>query len=297
MGTFAVDTSVTGSCINHSRYAALKVKDAVVDRFRARYGSRPSVQNSQPDLRVNVHIRKDRATVSLDLSGESLHLRGYRTEKGAAPLRENLAAAILMRAGWPGLATMVSPFIDPMCGSGTLPIEAALMAGDVAPGLYRTYFGFLHWRGFERGIWRNLLVQARFRAREGLAHLPSIAGYDIDGRVLKIARENLERAGLGGKIGFERRDFHSLPASPGGGEGGLLVVNPPFGGRMGEKNNLRFLYAGLGQTLRDRFAGWQAAVFTGNPELAKEMGLRAHRKHVLFNGPIRCELLHFKIRS
>jgi 23S rRNA (guanine2445-N2)-methyltransferase / 23S rRNA (guanine2069-N7)-methyltransferase len=296
-GTLAVDAGVAASTLTHSRYAALKAKDAVVDRFRDLTGKRPTVRTSRPDARINIHVHRDIATVSLDLSGESLHLRGYRKEKGAAPLRENLAAAILFRAGWPEAAAGGSPFVDPMCGSGTLPIEAALMAGDIAPGLRRAHFGFLGWKRLERGVWRNLLVDARFRAREGMERLPVISGYDRDEETLRIAVGNSKRAGLGGKIKFKRKDIRSSFSLREPGAPGVLVINPPYGHRMGDEKDLRSLYGALGKALKSGFPGWSASIFTGQPEMGKETGLRAHRKHVLFNGPIRCELLHFEIRE
>jgi len=296
-GTLAVDAGVTASELTHSKYAALKAKDAVVDRFRDRFGTRPSVRTVRPDLRINVHIHRDNATVSLDLSGESLHRRGYRTEKGQAPLRENLASAILMRAGWKEAAAEGHPFVDPMCGSGTLPIEAAFIAGDIAPGLWREYYGFLGWKGFERNVWRKLLVDARFRAKEGMRRLPVIAGYDSDKGALKIALRNLERAGLKGKVRFDPRDIRFSFAAREPGKTGMVVVNPPYGERQGAGEDLKPLYGALGSALKTGFPGWVAAVFTGQPELGKETGLKAHKKHVFYNGPIRCELLHFTIRD
>jgi 23S rRNA (guanine2445-N2)-methyltransferase / 23S rRNA (guanine2069-N7)-methyltransferase len=293
--TLAVDANVSSSAIKHSWYAALKTKDAIVDRFRERHGSRPSVRTVHPDLRINLHVHRQLVTVSLDLSGESLHLRGYRIQRGSAPLRENLAAAILMRAGWLGLVAEHRPFVDPMCGSGTIPIEAALMAGDVAPGLRRKHFGFLGWRMFNPGVWRNLLMEARFRASEGMKRMPSISAYDVDGKVLVNAQDNLKRAGLEGKVVLERRDVISLAPPENVDVPGLVVANPPYGERMGDKGDLKRLYADLGKALRSGFTGWRAAVFTGKPELGKETGLKAHKKHVLYNGRIRCELLHFNI--
>ena len=211
-GTLAVDAVVSGSAITHSRYAALKTKDAVVDRFRERTGSRPSVKTREPDLQINVHIHKDEATISLDLSGDSLHRRGYRTVKGEAPLKENLAAAILIRARWPQLAAEGRPFIDPMCGSGTLAIEAALMAADIAPGLLRSHFGFLGWKGFESRIWTHLQVDARYRKKEGLPRLPGISGFDHDKHAVSSALANLKRAGLEGRVHFEKRSIENLEA-------------------------------------------------------------------------------------
>jgi 23S rRNA (guanine2445-N2)-methyltransferase / 23S rRNA (guanine2069-N7)-methyltransferase len=296
-GTLAVDAGVSASALTHSGFTALKTKDAVVDRFRDRSGKRPSVRVVRPDVKINVHVHRDRATVSLDLSGESLHLRGYRMEKGEAPLRENLASAILLRAGWAQTAAMGHSFIDPMCGSGTLPIEAAFIAGDMAPGLRREYYGFLGWNGFDRDLWRALLVEARFRADEGVKRLPPISGCDSDTGALRIARRNLKRAGLEGKIPFDRKDIRSTWPARESEETGIVVVNPPYGERLGAREDLRPLYKALGNALKTGFPGWTAALFTGNPELGKEMGLKAHKKNVLFNGPIRCELLHFRIRG
>jgi 23S rRNA (guanine2445-N2)-methyltransferase / 23S rRNA (guanine2069-N7)-methyltransferase len=295
-GTLAVDAVVSGSAITHSRYAALKTKDAVVDRFRDRTGTRPSVDTKKPDLQINVHIHKDEATISLDLSGDSLHRRGYRTEKGEAPLKENLAAAILVRAEWPRMAAEGKPFVDPMCGSGTLAIEAALMAADIAPGLLRSHFGFLGWKGFESRVWTQLQVDARYRKKEGLARLPSISGFDRDKRAVLSALANVKRAGLEGKVHFEKRSIDDLETGAKQKDvQGLVVMNPPYGERIGEVQNLRGLYHKLGERLRENFPGWNASVFTGNPELGKELEMRAHRTHTLYNGPIKCRLLHFKI--
>jgi 23S rRNA (guanine2445-N2)-methyltransferase / 23S rRNA (guanine2069-N7)-methyltransferase len=284
--TIAVDAKVSSSEIRHSWYAVLKTKDAIVDRLRDRCGSRPSVRTVQPDLRINVHVFRQSATISLDLSGESLHLRGYRIQRGTAPLKENLAAAVLMRSGWLGLAASGRPLVDPVCGSGTIPIEATLMAGDVAPGLRRSYYGFLGWKEFNRGIWRSLLTEARYRAREGLGRLPSVKGYDNDGKVIKVALGNLKRAGLEDKVVLKHKDVLAMDHPDGTDGPGLIVANPPYGERQGDKDGLKSFYAGFGRTLREKYAGWRAAIFTGEPELAKEMGLKADRKHVLFNGSI-----------
>ncbi len=295
--SFSVDANVSSSGITNSFYAALKTKDAVADRFRDRCKARPFVQVVRPDVRINVRISRDEATVSLDLSGESLHQRGYRTEKGLAPLREDLACAILIRAGWPQTASRGGPLVDPMCGSGTLPIEAGLMAGDIAPGMGRKYFGFLGWAGFDRSVWRMLLVDARFRAEKGKKSLGDIAGFDRDERIIHIARKNLQRAGLDGLVRFEKKDVRASCPPQSSKEKGLVVVNPPYGERLGAGKDLKLLYRSLGEALKTRYRGWDAAVFTGQPELGKEMGLKAHKKHILFNGPIRCELLHFHIRG
>ena len=295
-GTLAVDATVRNSALTHSRFAALKVKDAIVDRFRDQTGRRPGIDVERPQVRINLHLDRNRAQLSLDLSGDSLHRRGYRREGLAAPLKENLAAAILVRSGWPELAAAGGTLLDPMCGSGTLPIEGALLAADCAPGLLREYWGFNGWLGHRPDLWQELLEEARQRCRAGLERLPAILGYDSDPRAVQAARDHAQRAGLGNRLTFEVRPLEQLQAPdrhPG--NGGLVVANPPYGERLGEMAELRGLYALLGERLRQHFLGWQAAVFTGNPELAKNLGLRAHKLHPFFNGALACRLLRFQV--
>jgi len=293
-GSLAVDSSVSQSAINHSHFAALKVKDAIVDQLRDKDGRRPSIDTARPDVRVNLYLHRDDAIISIDLSGESLHRRGYRAEGMAAPLKENLAAAVLVRAGWPALARAGAPLVDLLCGSGTFSIEAALMAGDIAPGLLRDHYGFLQWRGHDAPAWNKLLEEAHERRAAGLKQLPPIYGYDQDRRAIAAARANGTRAQLAEHLTFERRalaDGTADPSLP----PGLVVANPPYGERMGDLEELPSLYRALGDALKRCYAGWRAAVFTGNPELGKEMGLRARRMHTLYNGAIECKLLHFDV--
>lgn len=292
-GTLAVDASTTQSAITHSHFAALKIKDAIVDQLRTAAGTRPSVDTERPDVRVNLYLQRDEATLSLDLSGDSLHRRGYRAHGVEAPLKENLAAAILLRAGWPALAQQNAPLVDPLCGSGTLPIEAALIAGDVAPGLLRAHFGFLHWRGHDAAAWDALLTEARERRDAGRARLPVIRGYDIDPRAITAARKNLARAELGDCITFEIGAITECAAETP--TAGLVVANPPYGERLGEAHELPALYTDIGNALKRCYPGWRAAVFTGNPELGKHLGMRARKMHTLYNGAIECRLLHFEI--
>jgi 23S rRNA (guanine2445-N2)-methyltransferase / 23S rRNA (guanine2069-N7)-methyltransferase len=292
-GTLAVDFTGTGSGITHSRFGALKVKDAIVDQLRDEFGARPSVDTGRPDVRVNVYLYRDEAILSLDLSGESLHRRGYRSEAVEAPLKENLAAAILLRANWPAIAKQGGAFVDLMCGSGTLPIEAALIAGDIAPGLTRDYYGFLRWKQHDAALWDGLIAEAETRREAGLAHLPPIRGYDHEARAVRYARENVAGAGLSEYVAIARRELSACV--PEDAPPGLIVVNPPYGERIGEASELPAVYAELGTQLKNNFSGWRAAVLTGNPELGKHMGLRAQRYHTLFNGAIECRLLHFEI--
>jgi len=295
-GTLAVEFNTSRSKITHSHFGALKVKDAIVDQFRERTGERPSVATDEPDVRINVYVLDDQATLSLDLSGESLHRRGYRAATVAAPLKENLAAAILLRAQWPKIAAEGGALVDLMCGSGTLPIEAALIAADIAPGLNRSYYGFLRWRGHDARIWETLLAEAQVRRDAGLQKLPPIRGYDHDPSAVRAALANVARAGLSGHMHIERRelaDCRTEPIEP----AGLVVANPPYGERLGEESELPGLYRALGDALKRCYRGWQGAVFTGNPDLGKVMGLRAQKLHPLWNGAIECKLLRFDIEE
>ena len=290
--TLAVDFAASRSAITHTLFGAQKIKDAIVDHFRSESGVRPSVDLARPDLRVNLYLDRDQATLSIDLSGDSLHKRGYRIEGGKAPLKENLAAAILLRAGWPEVAAAGGQLIDPMCGSGTLPIEAALMAADFAPGLLRPWFGFLGWRGHDAACWLDFVAEADRRSEAGLKQLPVIVGYDVDRRAVHTALGNLDRAGLRGAVHFERKSVEAVRPQK---AKGLLVVNPPYGERLGDEETLVPLYKMLGETLRTHFLGWKASVFTGNPELAFKVGIRAIKQYALYNGALECKLFNFDV--
>jgi 23S rRNA (guanine2445-N2)-methyltransferase / 23S rRNA (guanine2069-N7)-methyltransferase len=293
-GTLAIEFGGASDAISHTHFGALKTKDAIVDQLRARTGERPSIDVDRPSVRVDVRLDRDRATVSLDLSGESLHRRAYRARGVAAPLKENLAAAVLLRSGWPAIAEQRGELVDPMCGSGTLVIEAGLMALDVAPGLLRSYFGFLGWRRHDRALWERLLEEARARREASAQKRITLRGYDSDPAAIRAANENAQRARLTRFVHFERRELSQLTRESSA-EIGLVVTNPPYGERIGAQEQLQSLYAVLGEKLREHFPGWKAAVLTGNPPLAKAMGIRARRSHTLFNGPIECRLLRFDI--
>ncbi len=292
--SFAVEFNSSRSAITHSHFGALKVKDAIVDQFREETGERPSVATEGPDIRINLYLLRDQATVSLDLAGESLHRRGYRQQGMGAPLKENLAAAVLLRAGWPQIAKQGGDLVDLMCGSGTLPIEGALMAGDIAPGLLRSHWGFLHWKQHRQEVWEALLQEAERRREEGLERLPSITGYDQNHKAVGVARDNLKRAGLEGRVRIVQRELAQARPGDGGGNG-LVIANPPYGERLGGGSDLPGLYSRIGDTLKKHFPGWRAAILTGNPELGKSLGLRARKMHTLFNGAIECKLLHFDV--
>ena len=294
--TLAVDFTGRSDAINHSQFGALKVKDAIVDQLRETTGGRPNVDVVQPDIRINAHLYRDEISIAIDLSGDSLHRRGYRQEGGAAPLKENLAAAILLRAGWAEVAAAGDVFVDPMCGSGTLLIEAAMIAADIAPGLLRQHYGFLAWPQHDAELWQNLLNEAQQRRQQGLKKMPPIFGYDTHPKAIQFAQQNVTAIGLEDYIRIARRDVSELER-PASAEKGLLVVNPPYGERMGERETLEPLYLQLGERIKNSFSGWQAAVFTGNPELAKLMGIRAVKQHNMFNGPLECKLLRFEVQS
>jgi len=290
-GTLAIDFHISRSKIKHSHYAALKVKDAIVDQLRGKYDTRPSVDTEQPDLRLNIYLVKNQARLSIDLSGESLHRRGYRSEGGGAPLKENLAAAILTLAGWPELAHQGGSLVDPMCGSGTLLIEGALMAGDVAPGLLRDYFGFINWKGHDAALWQRLRAEAETRRKVGLANMPIIQGFDMNTKTVEVARDNAYFAGLADHVQIDKRELSQ--ARPLNIPAGLLVTNPPYGERLGRSQDLVLLYRQLGNLIRTTFMGWRASVFTSEPGLAKQMGLYPDTTHVLFNGAMKCEVYNF----
>jgi 23S rRNA (guanine2445-N2)-methyltransferase / 23S rRNA (guanine2069-N7)-methyltransferase len=292
--TIAVDCNLSKSQLTHSHFCAQKVKDAIVDQFTTATGQRPSVDTEQPDIRINCFIKHDQANISLDLSGPSLHQRGYRLQGVKAPLKENLAAAILQRANWHDIAHNGGSFIDPLCGSGTLAIEAAMIAADRAPGLLRAQYGFLAWRKHDDWLWQNLLDDARQRQQSGLTRLPLIMGYDADPRAIDSARGNAERAGLGEYIVFNHCELQSL-VRPQQARTGLVATNPPYGERLGEATELPQLYRQLGETLKAQFPGWRAAVITSDKTLGKAIGIRARRIHKLLNGALECQLLHFDI--
>jgi len=283
--TLAVDCSLRDSVMTHSGFVALKTKDAVVDRIREDCGARPNVDTSSPDVRINVHLHKNVCTVSLDSSGDALDRRGYRLERNEAPLRETLAAAIIGLTGWDGSF----PLADPMCGSGTIPIEATLLAARIPPGLQRS-FGFQRWLDFDGSLWRKLLKDAE----KGIRKIPlgQITGYDQDGRALIVAAKNAAKAGLEGQLHFFRATLQEFIPQ---GDTGVVIINPPYGMRMGEEDDLRELYCQIGDIMKKRCRGWTGYVLTGNLELAKYIGLKASRRFVVFNGPIECRLLKYDL--
>ena len=299
--TLACDFSGRHPAITHTHFGALKLKDGIVDALREATGSRPDVARERPDVRVHAHAHGTHITLAIDLSGEGLHRRGYRTAAGAAPLKENVAAGVLLRAGWESLAAAAAhgqptaaQFLDPLCGSGTLCIEAALIAADRAPGLTRDYFGFGGWRGHDAALWARLRAEAEARARAGDVTGARVYGRDRDPRAIEHARGNAGRAGIAHLAHFETAAL-SGAAPPAGAAGpGLVCTNPPYGERLADSEGARERHRELGRVLRERFQGWSAAVLT-SAELGMELGLRAYRTHTVWNGALECRLLRIRV--
>ena len=292
--TLACDCSGGNESIRHTIYGSQLLKDAVCDNLRESTGERPNIQPERPDVLLHLHVEGPTALVSLDFSGESLHRRGYRSEGGRAPLKENVAAAVLLRAGWLQIAAAGGMLLDPMCGSGTFLTEGALIAADAAPAIDREYLGFLKWHGHDAALWARLREEALARRSARVARR-CILGSDIDSEAVRMASANAAHAGVADWLHVEKRALGEVPRPRG--ETGLIVANPPYGERIGAESGLPELYSELGAVLRDRFQGWQAAILTGNPPLARNLGIYAKRSHRVFNGAIECRLLRFDLNA
>ncbi|EPO5263308.1 bifunctional 23S rRNA (guanine(2069)-N(7))-methyltransferase RlmK/23S rRNA (guanine(2445)-N(2))-methyltransferase RlmL [Providencia rettgeri] len=292
--TFVVHFTGTNEEIRNSQYGALKVKDAIVDSFVRKLDQRPDVARQQADIRINVYLNKERASVALDLSGDSLHIRGYRDLAGQAPLKETLAAAIINRSGW----QQGTPLVDPMCGSGTLLIEAAMMATDKAPGLHRTHWGFYAWSKFNAELWRGLTTEAQVRFRQGLKETTSrFYGFDIDKRVLEMARANARRAGLQDLITFKQGDAAALENPVNTDTIGTIISNPPYGERLESEPALIALHSQLGRIVKARFPGWRLSIFSASPELLSCLQLRSEREFKAKNGPLDCIQKNYQLAA
>lgn len=295
--TLIVDFAGVSPTIKNSHFGALKVKDAIVDQIRERTGMRPNIDKENPDIRINVYLHYETATVSIDLSGDSLHRRGYREQSGAAPLKENLAAAILYRSKWLDFAKQGKPLLDPMCGSGTILIEAAMMAQDYAPGLLRSHFGFNKWLHHDKHTWKDLWQEAQDRHTQGSQQLQAeIRGYDTDPKMVGIARRNIENANLENTIDVTVKEVAQFtPPTHHGNQYGVIVTNPPYGERLNSMEDLSQFYSDFGKVLRERFVDWDMVMLAGNPELGKAIGIHSHKQYNFFNGSIPCKLLLFHI--
>jgi len=282
--TLAVDAVNSTSVFTNSQYVALKTKDAVVDRFRERTGARPSIDLDHPDLRINIHIYKETCNVSLDSSGESLHKRGYRKITGLAPLNEVLAAGLIRLSGWDA----ITPFYDPMCGSGTLPIEAGMMAWHYPGGYFRPEFGFERWKDFDPELWRSIKEEENNKIIESPVQ---ITGSDISARSIGIAGENLRYVKFDSRIKIKVAAFdETIPPGP----TGLIICNPPYDERLHLDNIIAF-YQRIGDVLKQKYKGYEAWVISSDIEALKFIGLHPSKKIAVFNGPLECRFVRFKL--
>ena len=282
-GSFAVESIIASSYFSHSQYVTHRVKDAIVDQFKDKYGKRPSVDTDEPDLKINIHIADNDLTVSLDSSGESLHKRGYRREQGPAPLNEVLAAGLIRLTGW----KCDKNFIDPMCGSGTLPIEAALMAYNIPPGAYRKSFAFENWPDFEYPLFEN--ITGSYNEKKHIDF--TIAGSDISENAIRITKHNIKNAFLDNKVIIKTGSIELIDPPE---DGGIAVINPPYGERL-KPFQIEAFYTRIGDALKKKYAGYEVWLFTSNKEALKHIGLRTSKRLTLYNGPLECKYHKFDI--
>lgn len=289
--TFAIEFHGESPQIRNSMFGAQIVKDGIVDHFRKLTGQRPNIAREEPQIRLHAYLKNEELTVSFDLTGYSLHQRGYRTQAGSAPIKENIAAAMLIRANWPALAAQGCSLYDPFCGSGTIVIEAAMMAAHIAPGLIRHDQSVNHWAQHQPDLWGKLRAEALTRVKPLSVKL---YGSDVDAKAISNATGNASRAGVSKLLEFSHLDLNDVQSqSP----KGLLITNPPYGERLGDATKLMPLYQQLGQVMHTHFPNWYAAVLTNNPTLARAMGLRSIKQYTLFNGALECKLYCFHLNS
>ena len=289
---FFVDFNGTTQEIRHTQFGAMRVKDGIVDYFERHGRARPNVDKEQPDIRIHAYLNRDDVVLSLDLSGDALHMRGYREDTGKAPLRETLAAAIVLRSGW----QRGTPLVDPMCGSGTLLIEAAQMEAQIAPQLYRLHWGFDFWQGHNQAAWEKVKEEALALAEDEKQreNSPHFYGFDLDHRVLQKAKQNAKNAGVAHLMQWQQGDVAAIK-NPSPNVAGTVICNPPYGERLGTTPALIALYSVFGQRLKQQFAGWNASIFSGEPSLLDCLRLRSHRQFKAKNGPLDCVQKNYQI--
>ena len=289
---FFVDFNGTNQEIRHTQFGAMRVKDGIVDYFERHGRARPNVDKAQPDIRIHAYLNRDEVVLSLDLSGDALHMRGYREDTGKAPLRETLAAAIVLRSGW----QKGTPLVDPMCGSGTLLIEAAQMEAQIAPQLYRLHWGFDFWQGHNQAAWEKVKEEALAlaEAEKQRENSPHFYGFDLDHRVLQKAKQNAKNAGVAHLMQWQQGDVAAIK-NPSPNVAGTVICNPPYGERLGTTPALIALYSVFGQRLKQQFAGWNASIFSGEPSLLDCLRLRSHRQFKAKNGPLDCVQKNYQI--
>lgn len=287
--TLAVEFHGSSDAIRNSMFGAQVIKDGIVDYFRKACDQRPSVDKENPQIRIQAYLKRDILTVSLDLAGYSLHQRGYRRRAGPAPIKENVAAALLVRAKWPELCQQDYSLLDPFCGAGTIVIEAAMMAANIAPGLIRSDQAFQHWKDHQPAIWNQLKTAAQTQQKP--VSIP-LTGSDTDRGSLEFARINAEMAGVSDLIYWENKSIEqSMPNAP----RGLFIANPPYGERLDSESDLIPVYQETGRLLSTQFMGWEASILTANPLLAKAIGLQSSRQYTIYNGALPCKLYNFSI--
>lgn len=282
--TFAIDAVTSGNYFTHSQYAALKVKDAIADEFREHFGARPSVDVENPDLRINVHIENEKVTLSFDSSGDSLHKRGYRKAVDKAPMSEVLAAGLIKLTGW----KCDCNFVDCMCGSGTIPIEAAMMALGIPAGFFRKKWGFMTWHDFDKELWQNVVLDAGATMEE---FEYEILASDHSAKAVEIAKANITNAHLQYDIKLSKQDMFTMVPPEGG---GIMIINPPYGERLEEKDLIN-LYKGIGDALKKNFKGFEAWIISSNKDALKLIGLKPSKKIDIYNGPLECKFEKFEI--
>lgn len=280
--SFAIDSTVQSEMFVNSMYASLKVKDAIADHFREKTGKRPSVHTENPDIRINVYLMGNHCILSLDSSGESLHKRGYRIGQGEAPINEVLAAGMVLLSGWNGQ----KDFLDPMCGSGTILIEAAMIAKGIPPGMYRKSFGFELWPDFNEVLFADICNGDYEKEHSG-----KILGTDISVKDIAIARANIKNASLTKVIDLQVNDFTKLELPF---ANGIIIMNPPYGERM-KQQSIMDLYQSVGNTLKNRYAGFEAWIISSSAEGFMGIGLKPSKKIELFNGSIACSYRSFEL--
>ncbi|MBD2069681.1 RNA methyltransferase [Leptolyngbya sp. FACHB-671] len=284
--TLAVDATGKTEQLNHTHFTALQVKNAIVNQQQEMFGDRSSVELQEPDVRINVHLDRDGCTVSLDSSGNSLHRRGYRPAVGAAPLKESLAAALIQLSGWQS----EQMFYDPLCGSGTLPLEACLKSLNIAPGLFRERFGFETWLDCDRDLLDHLIQEAKSSQKEALP--APIWGSDRDPQVIEQAIANAQNCGVSDQIWFSEMELIDVVAPT---DSGVVFCNPPYGERLGRDSDLGAFYKQLGDVLKQRFKGWTAFILSGNKELAQAIGLKSSQRIPVYNGTLPCQLMKYEL--
>jgi len=282
--TFSIDSVIFSDHFSHSNYVSQRVKDAIADQFREKYKKRPYVDTEDPDIKIGIHISHDICTVSLDSSGESLHKRGYRQISNKAPINEVLAAGMILLSGW----DKKSVFIDPMCGSGTLIIEAALMANNIPPGVYRSKFGFESWKDFDKELLENIYEEDNEEPAEEV----KVIGSDISEIAIRVARENISSAGLKRKIEVSVDEIENY--TPPAVDNGIMVTNPPYGERI-KVHEINSFYKSLGDTFKNKYKGFEIWMLSNNNDALKHVGLHPSNKVTLFNGALECKYLNYSI--